>query len=470
MSWDLAQRWQKTLEMRVAGYTDSAINYELSGRSWQAKFNDSELNALQMRELTKKDVLQNVQLFGIKSDSNPYGIDMPEDEWVAMHSFKKADDILKVDPAEAAQRNAAYAKWKQDMYNQGKGMVVDLYENPQLAGSSILTMKGKDAMIDPRLKDMLKTMGDGGTATLRAQMEQELQQLDRGKPQWRHTEGNSPGMGFFFDAQGNMLKDKMDGGRKISAKDQYNAMMDKYYDERRSVENRYNTLMGEQSRQKTNWDQAINALTQAEKNPMTDQINELMQSGVIDKYGMVNADALSQHIPQEFLQAPAYSIHNQLTPEQEMKLRDDYKKYASMKIDEKLIRTEAMGGGVTRKVLLNPDGTRSASMLEGYMMDAMGNNHFVAMAGERTQDFYDRASMISSYSPLSPGYRAPISQNMMAGGLEKRSTDNYLAKGTSSTRAAGTQTAQPTSVKSPVSAIKPTASPKGIAPLQAGDD
>lgn len=493
MSHDLAQRWTKTLQMRTAGYQDSAINYELNGKSWKAAFDDPQWNALRMREDTKKDILQNVQLFGIKSDKNPYGIDMPVDEWMNMHSMKKAEDVFKVDPAVAKQRNEAYAKWKQDMYAQGKGMVVDMYENPQLAGSSILTMKGKDALIDPRMKDMLKTMGDTGTAGLDAQMQEELRQLDRMKPEWRNTSANSgPDKGFYFGPNGQMITDTKQGGHTISAKDQYDMAMSKYYDERQSILQRYQGLKSEQGRQKTNWDQAIDALTKGEENPMTGQIKELMKQGVIDKYGMINAGALSKLIPPELLQAPEFKMHNELTPEMKMKLQDDYNKYASMKIDPKLVRIESMGGGVTRKMLLNPDGTRAASMMEGYMTDGMGNQFFTSIAGDRTQDFYDRASRINglSYSHMSPGYRAPIDQDLMAGGTMKKSNWNYMAKAAAGTKGqpgaapspAMASLEKPSGTSGPIrsnpatsTAIKPTKSPTkvqpdGMAALEAGDD
>lgn len=475
MSHDLAQRWTKTLQMRTAGYTDSAINYEMGGRSWKAAFDDATWNSLKMRQDTKQDILQNVQLFGIKSASNPYGIEMSEQDWMAMHAFKNPEDVLKVDPAVAQQRNAQYEKWKSDMYASGKGMIVDIYENPQLGGSSILTMKGKDPMIDPRLKGVLQQMGDQGVGQLDSQMKQELSELDKMKPQWRQLESSSPGKGQFFDATGNMIVDQTQGGRKLSAKDQYNAQMDKYYQERKSILDRYNGLKSEGSRQKTNWDQAINALTKGERNPMTDQIEKLMKEGVIDKYGMINADKLQKFIPPELLQAPEFKLHNELSPEAQMKLKDEYKKWGEVKIDEKLIRVESMGGGVTRKMLLNPDGTKAASMLTGYAMDGMGNNLLMSIAGDRTQDFYDRASRINgmSYGPLSPGYRAPVDQNLMGGATVKKDSWNYMAK------AATGQKGQPGAAQAPkTTSSNPTSSPalklvkpsQGIAPLEAGDD
>ncbi len=469
-SHDLAQRWQKTLEMRTAGYQDAAINYELQGRSWKAAFDDPTWNSLRMREKIKGDTLQNVQLFGIKSPGNPAGVEMSEDDWINMHAMKPADDVLKVDPNEAALRNAQYAKWKQDMYAKGQGMVVDLYENPQLAGSSILTMKGKDPLIDPRLKGLLQNMGEqGGAAHSNANMDKELAALK--KPEWRHLESNSPGMGQYFDANGNMITDTSQGGRVISAKDQYNAQMDKYYKERDVIMKRYSSLQAEDRKMKTNWDQAINALTQGEKNPMTDQIKKLMDAGVIDKYGMVYADKLSQFIPPELTKAPMFSLHNPISPEQEMKLKDEYKKYADMKIDEKLVRVEQMGGGVTRKMLLNPDGTRAATMMTGYMTDGMGNQVMASVTGSRTQDFYDVASRVNglSYSHMSAGYRAPVDRNLMGGATVKRDNWNYMAtaatgqKGQAPAQKAGTSTINSNTQPDPLAK-------KGGASLMPGDD
>ena len=178
---------------------------------------------------------------------------------------------------------------------------------------------------------------------------------------------------------------------------------------------------------KFKWDEAINALTKGEKNKYTKPIEELQKMGVIDRETLrVNGAALAKMIPPELLQAPQFNMYRELSPQEKIALTDEYNRLAELQVDPKLVRSEAMGDGKVRKILLNQDGTRAASMIEGYAMDAMGNTHYMTVAGHRTQDFYDRASQISGYHPLMPGYRAPITRG--AGEVEKRADDNYLAQ------------------------------------------
>lgn len=180
-SWELAQRWATTLSMKQSGYQDVAINYALSGKSYKALFSDPQWNALQMAKQTKQDLLANVQQFGVRGPGNPYGIPLTPDDWVQLNAYKDPSEILKVDPQEAAARNAAFDKWAKDMYAQGKGIIVDIYKNPQLAGSSILTMKGQDALLDPAIAPLLQSVvGDTGGSAGSTNWGQAIEALSHG--------------------------------------------------------------------------------------------------------------------------------------------------------------------------------------------------------------------------------------------------------------------------------------------------
>jgi hypothetical protein len=339
-SHDMAMKWQKTLQMRTMGYSDAAIEYELQGKSHKALFADSQWNALKMMEMTKKDVLSSVQQFGIQSPGNPYGLAVSEDDWMQLHSFKDPRSLLEVDPQVAAQRQKEFAQWEQSMRSKGMGLVVDIYKNPQLGGSGLLTMKGKDGLLDPALGPLLKgVMGDQAAG----------------------GEGGSGG---------------------------------------------------------TNWNQAIGALTKGEVNPMTGQIKKLMEQGVVDKYGMINAGELMKHVPPSLQEAPEFKLFREMGQDEVLKIKDQYNQFATMKVDPKLIREENMGFGVSKKVKLNADGTIAATAMHGTMIDAMGNSHMVAMSGNRLQEWYDRQSMIGGKGPLFPGMAAPVTQDQISGRME----------------------------------------------------
>jgi len=164
-SWEMAQKWNKTMTMKEQGYQDVAINYELSGKKGSALFSDAQWNALEMARLTKQDMLTNARIFGIQSAKNPGGIPLTREDWVGLNSLKDPSELLQVDPQVKAQRQEAFAKWEQEMRASGKGILVDIYKNPQLGGSSILTMKGKDPLLDPSIAPLLGSIaGTSGTS------------------------------------------------------------------------------------------------------------------------------------------------------------------------------------------------------------------------------------------------------------------------------------------------------------------
>jgi hypothetical protein len=256
--------------------------------------------------------------------------------------------------------------------------------------------------------------------------------------------------------------------------EQYSAGRQKIVDEFNRKQQEY----GESMNNKFKWDDAINAMTKGEKNQYTDQINKLIEAGVIDKAtGRVNGSALAKFVPPDLVKAPPFNPHRDVTPQELNGIKDEFRRLSEIKVDPKLVRSEAMGGGVTRKILLNPDGTRAASTLEGYVTDATGQQRFMSMSGSRTQDYYDRASMISGFGPMGPTHRAPISSDEMGGKLEKRSDDNYMAsyatgqKGKSASQASAAQTATTVPKAGPKLTMpsNPAASAGG-APLAAGDD
>ncbi len=161
-SYDLAEKWNTTLQMKTQGYSNTAIDYALSGNNYRALYKDSKMNSAMFIENQKKDLISSLQTFGIQSAGNPSGIAMSADEFIRMHSVKDAKSMLEVDPALAKQREEEFAKWERDMRMQGKGLLVDMYKNPQLAGSNILAMKGPDPLIPKEMQPLLSAVAGGG--------------------------------------------------------------------------------------------------------------------------------------------------------------------------------------------------------------------------------------------------------------------------------------------------------------------
>lgn len=162
---EIADKWRTTREMRESGYSSVAIEYALQGKSHRALYADAEYSTMMMKTQQRKDMIQNIQTFGIQSASNPYGVAMSADEFIEMHALKDPESMLHVDPEVARQRQGAFDEWERQMRASGKGVLVDLYKNPQLAGHGISAMKGKDPLIPPEVAEMLKPIvGDSSQA------------------------------------------------------------------------------------------------------------------------------------------------------------------------------------------------------------------------------------------------------------------------------------------------------------------
>lgn len=440
-SWDLAQKWNKTIEMRTAGYQDVAIEYELSGKNYKPLFNDSQWNALEMMRKTKGDMIQNARIFGIKSPTNPGGVDISASMWEKLHSFKDPSEMLKVDPEVAARRNAMYDEWAQGMRDKGMGLIVDIYENPQLGGSSILTMKGKDPLLDPALAPLLKEMMGQEAPTIQSgnfkMPSSNLPPLSSGSSSKRsgpdpsvlgigQSKGADPailGIGKGGKADASILgisggSASKDIGKKAQDMATNMGLRGPFHHPTGSGSGGLLASGGSGGGSDTDWDSVINALTKGEENKYTGEIKKYMEEGLIDKYGMVSPGALMKYIPPELLEAPEFNMFRNLSTEDKMRLTDDYDKYATLNVDPKMIQEHTIGFGVNQRIKLNPDGSIAHTAVEGEMYDRMGNPVFVSMQGSRLQEFYDRQSMINGLGPLFPGIMAPVTDRELSGRFE----------------------------------------------------
>ncbi len=195
-SMEIAQKWNTTREMKESGYSNVAIEYALQGKSHKALYADNEYATLLMKTQARTDMLQNIQTFGIQSGSNPYGVAMSADEFIEMHALKDPKSMLEVDPAVANARQAEFDKWEHEMRISGKGVLVDLYKNPQLAGHGISAMKGKDPLIPKDVAEMLKPivndgkgLGDTDWAGAFAAMQRGEENPHTKEIQWAMNEG-----------------------------------------------------------------------------------------------------------------------------------------------------------------------------------------------------------------------------------------------------------------------------------------
>lgn len=322
-SWELSEMWNKKIDMQQKGYSDVAIEYALSGNNYKSLYKDAQWNSLRMAQMARQDGMSAVAMFGIKSASNPTGVDVSEEQFLNLFAMKDPEEALKVDPVQSAIRQEQFKAWEADMQQKGLGMLVKLYKNPQLSGASILTMKGKDPLIDESMAPLVRAM-----------------------------------MGDMDDENGDLAA-------------------------------------------------AFEEATRGEDTPRAREIKKLMEMGVLDKYGFQNAGELLSHIPPELREPLEFNPYKELSPEQEALLRDTYRKYSEMVVDPKLVKETIMPNGVVRRTKFNVDGSVAGSYLEGMMTDMQGNQIYMAMTGDRMQDWMDRQSMISGMGPLFPGMLAP---------------------------------------------------------------
>lgn len=384
MSYDLANKWNTTRTMKEQGYSSTAIEYALSGKSGKSLYKDAEANSLMMARDIKQMTTQSIQTFGIKSPSNPYGVDITSDQWEQLHAAKDPGALLEVDPEVAAARNEAMSKWEAQMRAEGKGILVDIYKNPQLGGSNIMTMKGKDALLPPELLPMIQAVSGG-------------------------TGGSSGG---------------------------------------------------------TNWDQAIKALSTGEQNPMTAQIKWAQENGLVDKYGQINAGTVMSMLPPELQSSPEFNPYRELSQDEKVKLRDDYNKYAQVQVDPKLMRSEALGMGVTRQYKFNADGSVAGTMMSGYMQNAKGEQVQVTMPGDRLQEWYTQQSKVAG---MGPGFTfmAPVTKSELNGTFEADFWGkNALAKPNQGNKGNGITPDAPFNPTMPSSLPAPAPKNTNAAPIQ----
>lgn len=417
-SWELAEKWNTTRTMREQGYQDVAINYQLQGKNYKALFSDAQWNSLQMAKLTQKDMMSNAGIFGVKSDKNPFGVNLSRDEWIKLNSFKDPSEMLKVDPRVAAQRQQQFAEWERQMRASGNGMVVDIYKNPQLGGSTILTMKGKDPLIDPRLMPLLENMmtttqsGDPIYAPKKTQTHtQPLSTMER-EMKARQLEQQAKGIHRKDDASNGRYNQMMSDAQRIRAGSLSPGAST--YQTTSGGE-----LIGFGPNKVTKPDMSkLMGLTEPEHTPHRAEIERLQKSGLIDKYGMINAGVLMSYIPPELTQAPEFNMFRELNEQEMVRLTDQYNQLGDVALDPKLIQQQNLGFGAVRTTRLNPDGTIMSQMVEMDMIDMMGNTFKGSITGGSLQAAYDRQSIISGMGPLFPGRLAPVTEEQKSGQFE----------------------------------------------------
>lgn len=386
MSYDLAEKWNTTRTMKEQGYSGVAIEYALNGKSGKALYKDAEMNSLMQARDVRQMTTQSIQTFGIKSASNPYGVDITPEQFERMHSIKDQGALLEVDPVVAAARNKAMGEWEAKMRAEGKGILVDVYKNPQLGGSNIMAMKGKNSLIPPEMLPLIQSVA-----------------------------GSNQGSG-------------------------------------------------------TDWDAAIKAMSTGEVNGMTKQMKWAMSVGLIDKYGQVNAGTVLSMLPPELQGSPEFDPYRKMGIEEKAKIQDDYVKFSQTANDPKLMRSEALGMGVTRQYKFNADGSVAGTMMSGYMQNAMGEQIQVTMPGDRLQEWYNQQSKIGGMGPLFPPMMAPVTNSELNGtfeadfwGKNALAKPNQGVKGTGKEGGAGTSLFNPTM---PSALPKPPTNTNAAPPIQ----
>jgi hypothetical protein len=140
-SFDMAQQWEGYRSMMM--YQDVAKEYMTSGKDGRVLHKDPVWNTLNMMDQLKQTALSTTEMVGIRSASNPGGIPLSWEDYKDLHTYKDPDEMLKVDPAVQQKYEADYAKWRSSMYSTAEGkLIVDMYENPQLAGQGIEGLLG----------------------------------------------------------------------------------------------------------------------------------------------------------------------------------------------------------------------------------------------------------------------------------------------------------------------------------------
>lgn len=428
-SYELAQKWNTQMEMTIAGYNKVAIDYELSGHKFNSEFGDAEWTSLYMGQKIKDTALSAANLIGIQSGNNPNGIPMTWEQYLGLNSLKRPEDMMKVDPAVKAQREAQYAQWKQQMNASGQGFVVNLFENPQLAGQSIEAMQGKQAALDPAMVKILQQMMDQTQSAnpagsiysvqeanhLSASQRQQYRDMGFSDDQINQIEGSAnlgtaprgvqikAGGGVKRDAQGKIIAlDPTDpniaGMLNPAELTQFGPLI--------------NTTRQEQGQPKMD----LSSLGQDEKTKYSAQIKQLKELGIIDANNMINGGEILKMVPKDLQKAPEFNPYRELSQSELVGLQDQYNKGMNKVYDPKLIKQNYQGFGVTQVKVYNPDGSEAHGYMTGDLMLADGTTiKGAVLQGSSLQEWYDFQSLADGMGPTFPGMFAPRSNQEVNG-------------------------------------------------------
>jgi hypothetical protein len=110
-SYDMALKWNKFMALTEQGYQPGAKNWLLAGKDGKVLYKDPTYNLLAMGQQVKDASLSAMNLVGVKSAANPYGVNLSFDQYKVMMAMKHPEDMLEPSAADKAAYQSRFNAW-----------------------------------------------------------------------------------------------------------------------------------------------------------------------------------------------------------------------------------------------------------------------------------------------------------------------------------------------------------------------
>jgi hypothetical protein len=388
-SYDMALKWNKFMALTEQGYQPGAKNWLLAGKDGKVLYKDPTYNLLAMGQQVKDASLSAMNLVGVKSAANPYGVNLSFDQYKVMMAMKHPEDMLEPSAADKAAYQSRFNAWAAS-HPMEAALLKDPQQNlhDQLGDKSPIQVDNNGNVTGGTYE------GQGHAATAASGKQGTAASgLDPSKTWYEPSDPAARGPGWQISYEPKPGYQVMNGDERAysQAANPWNPATEGDY--------KPATSAVANSGKYANWDKAVKA-------------------GYVNKDGMIDMGAVMASMPPDLLDPPEFSTVNKISPEQEKQYREQYDQYSNVQLDPKLVSLQNKGYGVQQITVKNADGTIAGQYLQGMLRDAQGQQHNVTIAGTTLHEWDDFQAQADNMGPGWVGMARSKRGGETPGGME----------------------------------------------------
>jgi hypothetical protein len=369
-SYDMALKWNKFMQLTEQGYQAGAKNWLMAGKDGKVLYKDPTYNLLSMGQQVKDASLAAMQLVGIKSPSNPYGVQMDEKQFMTMMAMKHPEDMLEPSAQDKATYQARYNAWAAS-HPLEASLLKDPQQNlkDQMGDKSPISVDDQGNVTGGTYQGQghaaVAASGKGATAGTG---------LDPSKTWYEPSDPAARGAGWQISYE---------------AKPGYQVMNG---DERAYSQAANPWTPGTESTYKPG-----SAAVADSGKYATEQ--SALKAGYINKDGMIDMGAVMASMPPDLLDPPEFSTVNKLTADQQKAYHEQFQTYQNTMLDPKLVSVQNKGYGVNAITVKNADGTIAGQYMTGLLRNAQGGQSMQTIAGSTLREWDDFQAQADNMGP-----------------------------------------------------------------------